>query len=859
MQKPLINDPRLASLRKEAKPNCLNGITLYESVDLQVLEKLINSNLLKKTFNNQICKVWYDNEKQQLEKYRDKMIGDCAKIQYKKSKNNPYGRCNPENGVGLYNIRREIRHTLANENYVDVDIDNCHPKLLLSTLQRAGIDAPMLSSYVGNRQEWLDLVNKHYKILQLEKVKEQPHLKKDIAKDLFIRLLFGGGSQAWVSKWGIEVPFANQKLIDFENEIEIINEWIVMANPQILEIAQTQKEEESCNINGTACSYFLQECEVQILETIYLYCVKNGYIKNDNAVLCADGLMIEKHLFKPQLIRELQDEILLKTGFDLKLSNKSMDLGYDAVLEKSLRFDFALYSTAFLANIFRVLYMNKYIYVDGKLYEYTGVYWAEQDDKRYTPLHIKVQNSFKKYVCKEVSRMIDELTEKSQESGFETKMKELNKLMGQVIQACDNNNMRKALVDDIIYAITFNHIEMDSKENLLAFTNAVYDLENARWTQPHYKQYVSMTTRWNWNHSHYLGSSRLVKLLDSIFPNPKVRDHYLTILSTGLWGKQVEKIFNATGRGGNGKGVINELIMHALGDYGYILPSTTLISEIKEGANPTIANMHKKRLVISSEPDSKKSINSSTVKDMTGKPTLNCRSLYSTNCTTLLTLTLILECNKQPNFDEVNDAIARRLDVIPFISCFVEKHRYDDALESGMDMKNIHMADTYFKSEQFKNENRQELMEMLFVHFEKFRKNGYKFVDIPEECREASKQYMKKSDNIYNWFSENYVENKDSVLMIKTAYNMFKESELYINMTKQDKRSNNLHNFTEEIKENMFVGKYFKKADTYHNKIKYKSPYIVGFAERPRESCNENTLTAANDGDDGFNDGEEKE
>ena len=93
MQRPNLNDPRLASLRREAKPNCLNGITLYETVDLQVLEKLINSSLLKKTFNNQICKVWHDNEKQQLEKYRDKIIGDRAKIQYNKSKNNPFGRC----------------------------------------------------------------------------------------------------------------------------------------------------------------------------------------------------------------------------------------------------------------------------------------------------------------------------------------------------------------------------------------------------------------------------------------------------------------------------------------------------------------------------------------------------------------------------------------------------------------------------------------------------------------------------------------------------------------------------------------------------------------------------------------------
>ena len=830
MQQPTINDPRLAFLRKESKPNCLDGITLYETIDTQVLEKLINSNLLKKQFNNKICQVWHENEKQQLEKYRYKMEGGLAKITYKKSKSNPYGRSNPESGVGLYNIRRELRHTMANPYYEDVDIDNCHPRLLLLTLQGAGIDAPLLQSYVENRQQWLDLVNRHYKILELKKIKTEPHLKKDIPKDLFIRLLFGGGSQSWVSKWGINVSYANQQLIDFENEIATINEWIAMANPQILEIAEKQKE-ESININGTTTSYFLQECEVQVLEVIYLYCVKNGYIKNDNAVLCADGLMIEKKYFKKELMQELQSEILAKTGYDLKLSNKPMELGYNDILDKSLRFDFLIYSTAYMANIFRVMYMDRYIYVDGKLYEYTGVYWEEQSDKRHTPLHIKVQTTFKKFVCREISRAIEEADD-IQTPGRSI---QLGKLMAQVIQACDNNSMRKALVDDIIYAITSNDIKMDANPDLLVFKNRVYDLGTAQWIEPNYKYYMSMTTGWNWNRA---GADHtcLDKLLNQIFPNSKIRDHYLTILATGLWGKQVEKIFNATGAGGNGKGVLNELMMSAVGDYGYVLPSSVLISEIKEGANPAIANLHNKRLVITSEPDSKKTINSSTAKSLTGNQTLNCRGLYSSNCLTWLALTLLLECNKQPNFDEVNDAILRRLDVIPFVSSFKDPDAYEEFKQSvdGNDPTEhlVFKADPYFKSNQFKEDNRQALIEKLFIRFEKFRKDGYVFVDVPEQCKEESRKYMKKSDNIYGWFSEQFEENQDSVIMLKDAYSLFKQSELYINMSKQEKRSNTLTNFTEEIQKNIFLKKYFRERDTRYNKIKYKSSYIVGYQER---------------------------
>lgn len=840
MQTPTATDPRLALLRKDYKDNCLNGVTLYETVDLQVLEKLINSDLLKTTFNNKICKVWHQNEKQQLEKYRDKIIAGRAKIQYNKAKNNPFGRSNPDGGVGLYNIRREIRHTLASENYVDIDIDNCHPVLLLQTLQRAGIESPCLQSYVENRQTWFDKVNKHWKITQSDRVKNEPHLIKDIPKDLFIRMLFGGGSRKWAEKWGLECETMNPDIVNFEREVSIINEWIAMANPHLLEITRKNKE-NSHNVNGTCTSFYLQECEVQILEVVFKYCSRNRYIQNENAVLCADGLMIEKRFYKPQLIQELQTEIKEKTGYDLKMSNKAMELGFNNVLDKHLCFNFNEYSTATIANVFKVLYMNEFVFVNGSLYEYNGVYWRQHADKRFTPLHMRIEGDFLKYMCKSICKMIKDLNEEPKIEGVEnnnsSKMSNLNKTMGMILKSCNNNGPRKSLVDDIIFAITSDYIEMDMHQNLLAFDNAIYDLDTATWVKPHYKQYISITTGWNWNPA---GADHtcLDDQLKKIFPKKSIRDHYLTILSTGLWGKPVEKIFNAKGVGGNGKGVLNELMMSAVGGYGYTLPSSVFISEIKEGANPAIANLHKKRFVVGSEPDAKRTINASTIKTLTGGASLNSRGLYSSNCMIELRLTLIMECNDQPKFDEVNDAVARRLDVIPFDSKFREQYKYDEMTcgmsEADIEKHQIFLSDSYFKTDEFKDDNRQALVEMMLPFFEKFRKNGYNFTEIPEECKAASKEYMSMSDDISNWFSENFDEKSDSVVMVKDVYSIFTHTELYMNMTKQDKRTNNLNKFTQRLKENMFIGKHYREKDSYHNKIRHKAAYIAGFVKKSK-------------------------
>ena len=75
------------------------------------------------------------------------------------------------------------------------------------------------------------------------------------------------------------------------------------------------------------CSYYLQEYESRILETIYFYCYEKKIIKN-NVVLCADGLMIPKDNYKVELLTEFKNIVFEKLGFDLNFSNKKMDQGY---------------------------------------------------------------------------------------------------------------------------------------------------------------------------------------------------------------------------------------------------------------------------------------------------------------------------------------------------------------------------------------------------------------------------------------------------------------------------------------------------------------------------------------------------
>jgi len=81
----------------ESKNSSLDKLILYETIDIELLKKLISSSLLKKTFNNPFSNICFDNEKEQLIKYLALIKNGKAKIQYKRPKNINYGRVNPIN------------------------------------------------------------------------------------------------------------------------------------------------------------------------------------------------------------------------------------------------------------------------------------------------------------------------------------------------------------------------------------------------------------------------------------------------------------------------------------------------------------------------------------------------------------------------------------------------------------------------------------------------------------------------------------------------------------------------------------------------------------------------------------------
>jgi len=288
---------------------------------------------------------------------------------------------------------------------------------------------------------------------------------------------------------------------------------------------------------------------------------------------------------------------------------------------------------------------------------------------------------------------------------------------------------------------------------LFAFKNCVFDLKLNKFITPEPNFYITKTSGYSYDSTYSTNYNKTLEdLVDTIFPDPEVKEYYLSILSTGLCGLQIENCFIATGTGGNGKSLINSLMMKTAGEYAYKLPSDVLLSAIKVGPNPEVANMNNIRFILTQEPNNKKKICCSTLKEITGDKTLNVRELYSSKCSIKLTNTTLIEANEIPAVDEVNDAVSRRIRTIPFLSRYVEQSVYD-SLE---DKTNVFVANSYYKTDEFQDNYKQALFNLLIVRFKKYIDNKHSLPTQPKSCLEKCSAFVGICDDIYSWFESYY-------------------------------------------------------------------------------------------------------
>jgi len=358
---------------------------------------------------------------------------------------------------------------------------------------------------------------------------------------------------------------------------------------------------------------------------------------------------------------------------------------------------------------------------------------------------------------------------------------------------------------------TNNTINFDDKTYLFGFNNVVYDLEQGIFREYKYDDYVSITCGYDWREPTDEEIKVVSDLIESIMPVKEERDLFLQIMCTALDGKCLEKFVIFNGGGGNGKGVIDDLLLKAVGNYGMIGNNGILFETSKTGSNPEKSNIHKKRLVIFREPSERNKFENSVIKELTGGGTFSARSHHEKTTTKELNLTMIVECNKRPLFaEEPQDAETRRIIDLFFRSTFTT----DKTLVDGEN--NIFLAKPEYKSVEFQEKYKFALIKILMDQYKIFKKNNY-VLNPPKSIKERTQLYLEMSCNIVQWFKDNYTltNNKNDFIQVKDIYADFVLSDYYVNLSRSERRKYNKTYFLEYFQTNIFFRKYF--AERYNN------------------------------------------
>jgi len=201
-------------------------------------------------------------------------------VHYKPCKKSIWGRHFSKETAGQ-GICRPIRHTLFRDDYIDIDITNCHPFEFIALCKTYNFDCSHVLDYVENRDE------------RLASLMEWTQHDRDWCKQTVLSLLNGGNCTEIFNAYGVTIPDTCKWIENFKNQIVSIHENFSV-NPAFADHKKELIKQEGKNVfnfNGKLVNKVLCQFENILIQHAMHFCSQNGIEIGAN---CFDGLLLQK-------------------------------------------------------------------------------------------------------------------------------------------------------------------------------------------------------------------------------------------------------------------------------------------------------------------------------------------------------------------------------------------------------------------------------------------------------------------------------------------------------------------------------------------------------------------------------------
>lgn len=287
--------------------------------------------------------------------------------------------------------------------------------------------------------------------------------------------------------------------------------------------------------------------------------------------------------------------------------------------------------------------------------------------------------------------------------------------------------------------------------------------------------------------------TKLFESICKVYPIEEERNYMLDLFSTVIVPFiKKDQILEVFGTGGDGKSTMNMILMNMLGNArnsgtNYIENGKKILLSVPAGYSGNVEsstftkhkqqtnghdeggkiNMARKTFVVCQEPEKNRPLVTNVIKDLTSGSISHGRKIHQGEIMFVNNALIVIETNDLLNYDDVDDAVRRRMIVYKHQSKFttnVNEHQMKNVkyhYEADSDLiKAIYTTTNYWDA----------LFQILLEHAIGVLNKGYRNIsDIkpPKSVIEFTQHSFNISSPLLKYLFENYEENPDKFMLVR--------------------------------------------------------------------------------------------